>query len=194
MRLPQPLVNKEFFHRFEPDGDDYLFRRKLTAPGYRVAAAERDRMVAQFNRRFTWLSLMGPILLLLVLAAATRVFGRYGAGWQKLAILATFAIWLGLYGVLFYRIWSAPVRAVRGQAPVDQGRSKMHAQRLALIRLTWGQLAGAAIAVPVMLLTVGAKVNLLVGWNRLWLVLAAALAAGIAVQAVQKLLVRTKSR
>jgi hypothetical protein len=174
-----------FANRFEPDGDGYLFRTTIGAPGFKVSAEERDRWVAAFSRRFQvaiWATAGLSVLILLAafLIAPSDVrlsgFWAYGVVALCLAPLLFLNRWL----------WNAPVRALRGRAPDAEGRSEAEAGRLAFQRMTWAQLGLAAAAPLLLLLRVGSRNNLLVGWNRLWLVAAVVFLAFVAFQAFRK--------
>ena len=173
-----------FAKRFEPNGEGYIYRPNLRAPGVLVTATERDRFVANFNRGFniaTW-SIAG-----LCLVAVTIVFFATWPG--RVPLYVIFLIVGGCVPVVVganHWLWGAPNRALVGRTPVVEGRSKAEATKLAWQRLTWGRLGLSLLVVPILLLRVGNRNNLLVGWNRLWLVLAGAFLVLVAVQAFRK--------
>jgi len=179
-------VKQGFAKRFEPDGDGYLFRASIRAPGIRVSAAERDSFVAEFGRSVavaTWVTAALTVLLFVGLALFTAT---NGASLPDYATFMAIAVCLIPLMAAFLWLWNAPVRALRTRLPSAEGRSRDDARRFALQRMTWGQRGLAALTVPFVLLRVGYRHSLLVGWNRLWLLAAAILLVLLGVQAVRK--------
>lgn len=175
-----------FANRFEPDGDGFIFRANLKAPGFRVSKAERDAFVAEFKRRSRMGQWGAAILIVPLIVAAIfalpslfHVSADYAAVPVLGVTLPSFMIWSRW-------LWSAPARALQERTPDVEARSKEEALRLGFKRITWTQLGGAAALIPLMLLRVGYRHNLLVGWSRIWLVLAGALLLLLAVQAYRK--------
>jgi hypothetical protein len=183
----QSRVIDLFANRFEPSGDEFLFRTNIRAAGVVVSASERDRFVKDFSRRIgfvTWIMATVTVLVIGVIAAVS-VFNS--ANMPAFAMHSLGAAGLCGFLATFYWLWYAPVRSLKGRAPATEARSRADARRLALTRLTWGQLAIGAATVPVLLYSVGQGHNLLVGWYRLWLVAAALLLGGLGYRAFQKL-------
>jgi hypothetical protein len=175
-----------FANRFEPDGDGFLFRANIRAPGIRVSAAERDRFVTEFTWRIrvaTWgLSILSVLLLVGALLWADSRSGWLAKYSPYIVVAATLVPFLAFY----MWQWNAPVRALSTRMPVANERSKDEGRRLAFRRITWGQLGLAAVMVPVLLLRFGARSNLLSGWNRLWLVAAGVFLVLVGIQAIRK--------
>ncbi len=48
---PKSFANTMFLNRFEPNGDDFVFRPQPRAPGIRVTSGERERMIEEYNKR-----------------------------------------------------------------------------------------------------------------------------------------------
>jgi hypothetical protein len=164
-------VKELFANRFEPDGDSYLFRSSLKAPGIRVSAAERERFITAFNRQMTMLTWGGGLLFAVVLVGVILVAFQAdpNAAAPDYLIYSALAVFFVIWMALYYWFWGAPVRALQGRKPVDDGRSKSEAKRVALQRVTWGRLFGGLAAFTVAFLGLAARHNLLVGWYRLWL-------------------------
>jgi len=182
------LIRDQFANRFEPHGDGYVFRANLRAAGIPVSAADRDRFVAEFNRRLSiWAygGTAGFVVLLTVALFAFFLLNPEGEIPEFVSFLLV-AAFLPVFLVPFFWLWNAPARNLRNRLPVDQGRSKAEATQLAFAQLTWGRLGGALAMLAFGLWALSRSHNLLVGWNRLWLAGAAALLALIAVQAVRK--------
>jgi hypothetical protein len=174
-----------FANRFETDGDGYLFRTTIGAPGFKVSAQERDRWLATFSRRIQIAIWATGGLTALIFVAAFLIAPNevHVSDWWVYGMVA-----LCLAPLLFINrwLWNAPVRALHGRTPDAQGRSKAEAGRLAFQRITWAQLGLAAAAPFFLLLRVGSRNNLLLGWNRLWLVAAVLFLAFVAFQAFRK--------
>lgn len=180
-------VKRLFANRFEPEGDSFLFRANLRAPAIRVSARERSDFVVKFNRNIQISSWAWVALTLLMLVGAVVVSHASSTELPDFAMYLLLAFCLAglLMGILW--LWNEPVRALRGRVPETPGRSQAEAKQLGFQRLTWKQLGLAAATVPVMLLRIGARQDLFVGWNRVWLIFAGLLVVLIAVQAVRKL-------
>lgn len=179
-------MKESFANRFEPDGDGYLFRSNLKAPGIRVTAAERDRFVQAYGRRVTILIWVGASATVLVAAAVIWAYVSTSAEMPDWVMWLVLGPCLAATTLLIVWFWSAPNRALRNRMPQAPGRTKDQANAVAFGRMTWPKLGASAISIPVMLLLVSRSSNLLVGWNRLWLMLATALAVLLAVQAFRK--------
>jgi len=181
-------VYELFSRRFEPDGSDYLFRTSVKAPAVRVTASERDRFLAEFRRGWRllrWAMLAAVVIAIglpgfLILASIVPEAWLQPLVWGSLAVVAV------PYFVIYHRLWTAPATALRGRAQAAPARSPREARKSALDRLTWGQLGMAALLFAAALWRAGARSNLLVGWNRLWLVGAGVAVLVIAVQAFRK--------
>jgi TonB family protein len=175
-----------FAARFVPDGDGaYVFRARLTAPGYRFDAEARNRMVSDFGRRMVWLTWGSAALVML--ACIAWVAAADGREATPVVILLIVVLSGALFLLFYGLIWNAPLRELEGKVSIDQGHTREYARDVHLKQLTWPRLGLGAAMIPLMLLYVGRDANLLVGWNRLWLLAAAALACLLAVQAVRKL-------
>jgi hypothetical protein len=182
----QSRVKQLFTNRFEPDGEGFLFRANIRAAGIPVSASERDRFVAEFGRGIliaTWTT-AGFIVLLIVgfVLVATANVGNL----PEFAAYLLVAVCMLPFLAAFHWLWNAPVRALSARAPATAERSKTEARRLAFQRMTWSQLGLAAVMVPVILLRVGSRHSLLVGWNRARLLIAGLFLIFVGVQAVRK--------
>jgi len=180
-------LKQQFADRFERDGDAYVFRPNLRAPGYRVSNIDRDRLITEFNRRIVWSTWGIAALIIVVIAAICWMF------FERSEDVPSGALWLigiaavGAYLAPFYWIWNAPQREICQATPVLAGRPKDEAKRIALARLSWKQLGAMVVMTAALLWRTSATTNLLVGWSRLWLVFASAIVLIIAIQAVRKL-------
>lgn len=178
------LLATRFAERFEAKGDRYVFRANLRAPGVLVTAAERDHLVADYVRRIVWLRWSGVLGVAVVAVPLFLLLGdKASAPW---AIAAMFAPMLAVVVLLHAWLWRAPERALQGRSPSERPRSPSEARRLARSRITWRQLGTAALMVPVMLLNAARHDDLMHGWARAWLAVAAILAVLIAAAALRK--------
>lgn len=184
--IRQPPRIALFANRFEPVDNGFLFRADLKSPAVRVTIDERDRFVGDFardSRLMTWLFTGGLVIITVVYVALAVGAGIDLPSWAlALTIIASV---LGLMAAFVWQ-WNAPARALVGRAPAAPGRSTLEARRIALRNLTWRQLGVGALAGPIVLVRMGARHNLLLGWNRVWLVLAGLLMLLVAIQAVRK--------
>jgi hypothetical protein len=160
-----------FSKRFEPDGDDYLFRARISAPGIPVSAGERDGFVAVYQRASRW-ALWGIVGLAMAVAmiqyVALAMSDRQRAG--EITLYVVLGLGTAVYVAVNQWLYNAPVRALRGRAPTSPGRTKVDAQRIRFQRMTWSYITGMAVLVVVAWLRLAPKHNLFVGWNKLWLV------------------------
>ncbi len=178
---PQAL----FEGRFEPEGDDYLFRHALASPAYRVSAEERGRFVADFARTQKR-ALQAAFILMLVLGGAGVAWIMAFGGKLDVPIAATvFGLTL-INVVVMQRAWDAPRRALNDRTPVTEGLSKDQGRREGLRRLRWTNLAVACGVAALIAWNGYAGDPQLSGHGRAWLGLAGFLLVLVAVQAVRK--------
>ncbi len=117
-----------FANRFEPDGDGYLFRTHLRAPGIGVSADERDRFVAAYSRRIRVTSWVSAMLVLPVLAIVSWILIQTGADLPWWGDFAAMAPCVAVYLIPVYWLWRAPDRALRGRPPRAAGRTRDEAR------------------------------------------------------------------
>jgi hypothetical protein len=176
-----------FAKRFEADGDAYLFRASLGAPGIRVSAAERDGFVSQYVSRWRMLKWGGLAVMLAVILLVVWASVSSGAELSETAIFLLLIVMGGLIAGGSMWLWYAPNRALAGRLASAPGRSKEEARKLAFRRMPWSNFGVAvgfiALATAKLL---SRHVDLLHGWSRLWLAGLAALAVLLAVQAFRK--------
>jgi len=179
-------VREAFANQFEPDGDHFIYRRYMKGAPVRVSAAERDEFIRAFDRfiRFgQWGIFVGTIALLLGVVAYSMQSDQDlsgGAAWLVLGIV------LMAYMPVYYWAWNRPARQLRDRQPIGAPRSRAEMRARMFSKMTYSQLmqgAGMALVVPIIASRLG---NLLVGWNRLWLVMAGLLLLLMAIQAFRK--------
>jgi hypothetical protein len=187
---PQSLSDQFFLKRFEPDGDEFIFRPNLRAPGIRVTREERDQFFADFkrwNRWGTWVFAAAICIAIAGYIFATVSLHFEVPGTAQLAIEIVFfgAVTLAF---LAYTLWvqKAVQRALKNRPCAVPGRSKEEARRAHFKQLTWSQIGGLAALFVAMQLRMAARNNLLEGWNRLWLLFDAVVLAFLAAAAFRK--------
>lgn len=179
-------VRETFAAQFEQDGSQVVFRKNPKAAPVELTIAERDRLIAQFNRRVLWLVAL-TILLSIVVAVALGVADQYDVGSNELgAFLALMAV---VAPVMTAGVWAwrAPARFVARRTPVGPARSANEVRKIAMAKITWGRLALAAILGVVAILRVDPSGDLTSITNLMWLALSACLIVGAAVQSIRKL-------
>lgn len=178
---------KLFADRFEPDGADFLYRKNLRAAPIRVTADERDAFLADFRKAVSWAYwvLMGGTVVSIIglVFLATIIPGLSATLFIFLFLAFFFAIYMGIY----QQASDAPSVALRTRAAAGPGKSREEARAIMLAKLSWRRLGVAALAFAAALLRLSLRVDLTAGWNRLWLVGAAALYGFVGYRAYQKL-------
>jgi hypothetical protein len=184
-------IRKAFAVRFEPDGDGYLFRPRLTAPAVRVTAAERDRFLADYMKAFRiymWSSVIaGPLFVIAVITG----FIFQDLDLPTPALMALVAVMMAPMFLVSRWIYRAPDRALAGRVTSAPGYSEEAARKITMRRLTWRNIGFGFVILVVMLTdllmrTVGKGQDLLQGDDRYMLIFPAVLAVFIAVQAFRK--------
>jgi hypothetical protein len=160
-----------FSKRFEPDGADYLFRPRITAPGIPVSAAERDRFVTEYKRarRLALWGILGPTMIMAIgTSVALDLWGHERAG--EIVVYVAIGFSTVLYVIVSQWLYNAPVRALRERAPTIPSRTKVEARRIHFRGMSWSRIVGIAVVAAAAWLRLVPKHDLFVGWNRLWLV------------------------
>jgi len=147
---------------------------------------ERDEFIAAFNRRIRYAmwsivpATVGLILLLVWLIPDTDSPAAQIAVWVGIA-----AILLPFMGV-FYWAWGAPSRELERRAPEGPALSKEEARVLGLSKITYGQLALAAVMGVGLVWKMSAKIDVFHGSGLVWLAFGGALVLFAGVQAIRK--------
>lgn len=171
-----------FAAQFKPAGDRYIYRRSQTGEAYVVSREERDRFIAEFNRKLVWLlsAFVGGVCALaigfVVLAPNLPEPVSIG-GIVALAVP---------YSIGFRWAWRAPARQLEGRVPVAGAMSRDDARRFALGRVQYGGLAAAAFGGLVIASTGLVRGDPPRGWLLIWPAMGAALVVFAAVQAFRK--------
>jgi len=153
---PSTSPHDKFLDQFEWDGGDWLYRYKMTGAAYRVTDAEKDRLVAVFDRQQTlwwWIGL--PIVLAiafgLIWITATPAPGSFLAAIKPLVAGTAWMFGLALRFVVDRFTFRIPLRALANRKPVAPAWSKEERQRLALDRIASAPLFGGALVCAIVL-------------------------------------------
>ena len=172
--------------RFEPDGDGFVFRQNLRAPGFRVSTAERDKFVSDFARGLRIANWGVGVATVILIGAGVWIQLSLSVTWPSYAYFLLILPLIG--GFVAWTSWirNAPVRAISTRAAVAPARSKDEARRIGFERLTWRHFGLAGLLWASLLVRVGVQHNLLEGWYRLFLVATAIVLVLFCVQAYRK--------
>lgn len=179
-------IRQAFAEQFEAYGTSFVYRRSQKGEAIGVSAQERDRFIEEFDlsiRRSKWILCVG--LTLVFGGIVAFAFFRNGELNQAAVYIAIGLVMIPY--LIYYRwAWGAPARELGSRTPVAGERSRDEVLHLQFQRMTYGQLAIAALgglAIPF----IGAThQDLFSGWNRLWLVFGSGLILLAAVQAFRK--------
>lgn len=180
-------IAKLFADRFEPDGQDFLYRKKVADVPVRVTAAEREAFIADYRRMISrgyWITIVGTAVSIVIpIFFITTIPGLNGPYLMFALVAAVFAVNMSIIS----QAGNAPSIALRTRAPAGPAKSPEEARAIRLSKITWGNLGLGAVVVGVALFQGAAKVDLTAGWNRLWLVAATLYYALLAYRVYQKL-------
>ena len=174
-----------FADQFEAEGDGFVYRKSQKGPAIRVSTAERERFIADYDRRqrhSTWVIIVGLSLLVLAFAIWSVVAeAELSDPVMYLAISSVAAMSIG------YMLWSwgAPARELQRRTPVAGERSRDEMKRRMLAKLSYRQLASTALLAVVACWSLAAKSGF-AGWGRLWLGLAGLTVVFTAISAFRK--------
>jgi hypothetical protein len=170
-------LRQSFADQFEVDGKDIFYRRGMKGAPIRVTEAERDALVANYNRRLRYAMWPTPFTTVLLIGLlvwfAPDSQGTAGQWIMWPGICLAMAPSL----IIMRRAWTAPFRELRLRTPSGPARNRDEIRRIALSRITYPQLGMAAAGGVLLILKVSARQDVLHGWGRLWLVAAGALVA-----------------
>lgn len=177
-----------FVDQFQQDGDAYLFRKALRGAAIRVTAAERDAFIADFDkslRRSTRIFVLAIVAITLV-AIGGAVALELAEPWMTIAITAPFIVALATFVTVIIRSYGAPARSLAHRVAIAPPLTRSDARKMALDQLRWSHFASFAALFAVATWQIHINWDITRGWGRIWLVLAAVMAIGIAVQAYRK--------
>lgn len=179
-------VRQLFADQFSADPRGFIYRKGQKGASIRVSEIERDQFVERFNRRLryaTWSifpATVGLILLLVwLIPDADSPEGKI-------------AVWVGIAAILvpfmaiYYWAWNAPSRELGRRSPEGSALTKGEARALAFSKITYGQLALAALMGAGLIWKRSTETDVFHGWGVAWLVFGAALIILAGVQAIRK--------
>ncbi len=179
-------IRKTFADQFEQDGPKIVFRKNLKGAPVEVSAEERDFLLLQFKRHIVWLGVLTAVLTVVVIVGIGIVtFNLNIDSSQPLAFLAVFVILAPVMAAGFWA-WNAPDRLIAGRAAIGPARSSSEMKKLGMARLTWTNLAGAAVIGLLLLLRVDRNQSLTSASNLIWISLSALLVLAAAIQSIRK--------
>jgi len=179
-------LRQAFADQFSGDGHSFIYRRYQKGAPVRVSKLERDGFVAAFNKRIRYAmwsivpATVGLILLLVWLIPDADSPSAQIAIWGGIAAI------LLPFMVIFYWAWGAPSRELERRTPEGPALSKKEARALAFSKITYGQLAVAALMGVGLVWKMATKVDVLHGSGLVWLVFGGALVLLSGVQAIRK--------
>lgn len=180
-------LRQAFADQFADDGRDFIYRKYQKGVPVRVSKLERDEFVATFNKRIRYAmwsivpATVGLILLLVWLAPN-----------DDDSPAAQFAMWGGIATILlpfmaiFHWAWGAPSRELERRPPEGAALTREEARALAFSKITYGQLALAALMGMGLIWKMSTKVDVFHGSGLIWLVFGAALVVLAGVQTLRK--------
>ena len=175
-----------FADQFEPDGQNFIYRRSMKGAPIPVSAAERDRYIgvyAKFQKYSFWGTAIGTGVLIISFATYAVAIGVEPP---------MMTIYIGLGAIVavsmagHYWSWNLPARELRDRGVVGEARSRAETRRLVLARMTYGQIAIGAGAGIFFLLKARSGGDMFSGWNLFWTCFAIAALILSAVQAFRK--------
>jgi len=179
-------VRQLFADQFSSDARGFVYRKGQKGAPVRVSEMERNAFVATFNKRIRYAAwsivpaTVGLILLLVWLVPDVE------------SPAAQMAMWIGIAAILvpftliYYWAWNAPSRELERRTPEGAALTRDEARALAFSKITYGQLALAALMGMGLVWKMSAKTDVFHGWGLVWPVLGAALVVLAGLQAIRK--------
>ena len=180
-------LRENFADQFEPYNEgEYLYRRNQKGVPIAVTAEERERFIAQYARRLRY-SMWGMVAALIAFMGAIVWWTvTRNSDLPEPVMYVGFGLITGVAIANLYWVRGAPARELERRSPVGRERSRDEVRGLLFRKLSYGQLAGAAFAGLVLVLSRASEEDLFSGWHRLWLVFAVLILFTAGVQALRK--------
>lgn len=179
-------LRQAFADQFSDDGHGFIYRKYQKGVPVRVSKSERDGFVATFDQRIRYaMWSIVPATVALILLLVWLIPDANGSA-------AQIAIWIGLGAILlpfmaiFYWAWGAPSRELERRPPEGPALTVEEARALSFSKITYSQLALAALIGIGLVWRKSTEVNVLHGSGLIWAVFGAALVIFAGVQAVRK--------
>ena len=185
-------VRQIFADQFSTDLNGYIYRSGQIGASYRVSAFEREQFVATFNKRMryaTWSSFPATVIFILLLAwlfPDTDSFRNSIALWVGIgAIIASLM-------AIFFWAWNAPARELQRRFPEGAALTKTEARTLAFSKITYGQLALAAVMGGGLAWKKSSETDVFHGGGLVWLFVGGSLISLAGIQAIRKWLINQR--
>jgi len=173
---PESLQKQEFLKQFEPDGEDFIFRPNLRAPGVRVTRAERDRLMEERktrSRRQVWIAVPAMMGIIIGYSVAENYL-RFAKPFEMPVIV-------GLTMVVVFFVVRRELRFERralqeflkDRPIVAPARTREEGLRAHFRQMTWSQIGALAGLLVAVTLRGFARHHLSLWENRFWLLCAA---------------------
>jgi len=166
----QDLATQMFADQFEPDGDGYLYRKRLKGAPIRVSAEERAEFMAAYERTQGWSKVCIIVAVVVGVMGTAVVAVISGQEFTAAPIVAVLVLLVIIFVGIDFWLWQQPARALEGRLPVGQERSKDELARRHLEKLNWGTIAGSGALFVFLFWRMTGFRDLLQGWNLLWLI------------------------
>lgn len=132
-----------FEARFEPLGEDWLFRARPTSVPVRVSSEERTAATKRYLRGIRWLS-WGMLVGIFAACTLFVLLVDEASPDAGLGIYGTVALVVGAYCFGWWRLWTVPERSFSRRAPAGVARGREEVRRRHFAQLGWVQLLGSA--------------------------------------------------
>jgi hypothetical protein len=180
-------IRQTFADQFANDPNGIVYRKGQKGAPIRISERERDEFVSTFDRRirFAMWSII-PATVALILLEAWLIPDTHSA-------VADVVIWAGIGTILlpfmsvFYWAWNAPSRELQRRMPEGAALSKAEARALAFSKITYSQLALAALMGAGLVWRKSGETDVFHGWGMVWLIFGGGLIGLCGIQAIRKL-------
>lgn len=179
-------LRQAFGDQFTTDDHGVIYRRYQKGAPVRISEVERKRFIIAFNNHLkyaTWSIFPATVGLILLLVLITP---------NANSPSAQLTMWVGLVVILvpfliyFRWAWNHPSRELKRRAPEGAALTKEQARALAFSKITYGQLALAALMGAGMVWKMSMRFDVLHGWGMIWLLFGAGLIVIAGIQAIRK--------
>lgn len=178
-------LRKMFADQFEPDGDNFVYRKYTSGAPIPVSATEHEKYITAFNNflKYGFWGVMGgmTVLALLIIAYAIQTDTDVSGTAIYVGVGAITAVYLSGY----FWAWNLPARELRGRATVGEARSRAEIKQRMLARIGYGEVVALGVLAVVAALKVDRN-DLFSQQNALWLTLAIVAAVISTIMAFRK--------
>jgi hypothetical protein len=176
-----------FADQFEPAADEsFVYRKNRKGVPIRVSATERDAFIERFlkaRRRAQWVLFFA---IFLMIGIGVFLFEDQNSIQAEIFLYAGTGGLTALFLVAWRWAWAEPSRALAEREPMGPALEKSAARSAVLRRTSWGQFAFSGLVAIVGGAWLSTKVDLLSGWNRLWLLVGVLYVGMLALRIWQK--------